>query len=68
MNLFKPTLDMYFLFKILTKVKKIFILIFELNSFLSSIYQSIFPSYFSFMLQGTCAVYFTMLSPYYHIM
>jgi hypothetical protein len=32
--------------------------------FLSSIYQSIFPSYFSFMLQGTFVAYFTMLSPW----
>jgi hypothetical protein len=31
--------------------------------YLSSIYQIIFCSYFSFMLQGTFMVYFTSLSP-----
>jgi len=34
MNLFKPTLNMYSLFKVLTKLKKMFILVPELNDIL----------------------------------
>ncbi len=34
MNLLKPTLNMYSLFKVLTKLKKVFILILELNNIL----------------------------------
>ncbi len=55
MNLLKPILNMQSLFKVLTKLKKMFILIFELNNFFNSIYQSILDGYFSFMLQGTFA-------------
>jgi hypothetical protein len=55
MNLLKPILNMQSLFKVLTKLKKMFILIFELNNFLNSIYQSILDGYFSFMLQAKFA-------------
>ncbi len=35
---------------------------------LSSIYQSIFPNYFSFVLQGTFVIYFTMFSTCNHFL